>query len=134
MEKNKEVTIKDLKQFGIVLALILWVFGAIQFFKGRDIYIWFAAAGMVSAGMAVFAVPGLRPVYKGFIKLAHAIGWVNARVILFLVYYLLVFPIGVLMRLAGKDSMSANWDKKSDTYWIERPLVVDTKESLENQF
>jgi len=132
--RNKEVTVKDLKQFGLVLALILAAFSALHFSKGRGYFVYFAAASGVVAVMAILLPKTLRPVYAVFIKIAMAIGWFNARLILCFLFYFLVFPIGFIMRLCGKDPMNRKACKDTGSYWIEREKVSLSRENLEKQY
>ncbi|MCE5270112.1 SxtJ family membrane protein, partial [bacterium] len=57
---------------------------------------------------------------KLWMKLAHALGWFNTRLLLILVFYLVLTPVGLLMRLFGKRPLSLGWDKDAPSYWIER--------------
>ncbi|MEA3488873.1 MAG: SxtJ family membrane protein [Candidatus Omnitrophota bacterium] len=131
----ENVKTKDLRQFGIVLGIILGIIGGIQFLKGHThVYPWFFGFG-ITALLLGAALPWLlKPVFIGFTKVAHAIGWFNTRVILILVYYLLLTPIGVVMRLFGKDLLNKKIDKSEKTYWLEREKPVAVKEDLEKQF
>ena len=76
----------------------------------------------------------LRPVYAVFIKVAHAIGWFNTKVILTLIYFALITPIAVIMRVLGNDPLNMKTDKKLSTYWVKRPVLKAAREQLEKQF
>jgi ABC-type glycerol-3-phosphate transport system permease component len=131
----KEVSVKDLRQFGIVLAIILGVIGGIHFLKGHaSAYPWFWGFGASALIMAVFIPRILKPIYIVFTKIAHAIGWFNTRVILILVYYAILTPIGILMKVFGRDALNRKIDKSAESYWIKRQTVIPVKESLEKQF
>ena len=132
---KKETTTKDLRQFGIVLGLILGVIGGIHYLKGHEhSYPWLFAAGAVSIMLGVLTPGVLKPAFTVFTKVAHAIGWFNTRVILALVYYILLTPIGLIMRLFGKDLLNVKIRKEEKSYWIRRPNTAATKETLERQF
>jgi len=131
----KEIKIKDLRQFGLVLGGILGLFGTIHFFKGHfKVYPWFFGVGGVSLSLAIIVPIALKPFFIVFTKVAHAIGWFNTRVILAIVYYLILTPIGLVMRLFGKDPLNRRVDKTKETYWTPKPAPVSLKESLEKQF
>ena len=75
----------------------------------------YLGAGLFFA-LAGLAIPrALEPVYRWWMKLAEALGWINTRIILVLVYYLIVTPIGLVMRLAGRSPIATGRDAKS--YW-----------------
>ena len=63
-----------------------------------------------------------RQLYVGWMLAAVPIGWTISHAILAIVYYVVVTPIGLLMRLVGRDPMQRRLDRSgSGTYWIERP-------------
>jgi hypothetical protein len=67
--------------------------------------------------ISAFVSPtSLRVVYRGWMALGQALGWFNTRIILGVVFYLLVTPMGLLMRLAGKDPMRRRYAPEADTY------------------
>lgn len=74
----------------------------------------------------------LAPLYKAWMTFGHGLGWINARIILGLVFFVMVTPIGLVMRLAGKDLLRMR-TRKSASYWVERGQPLDPQ-SLRNQF
>lgn len=132
---KKEIKIKDLKQFGIVFGIILAVFGSIHCIKDRvHVYPWFFIFALVLILCALIAPKILKPVYIVFLKIAHTIGWFNTRVILILVYYVLLVPIGFCVKIFGGDILNRRIDRNVESYWVERKPVTVAKESLEKQF
>jgi len=78
-------------------------------------------------------IPGvLRPVYVTWMKIGHAIGWINTRIILGMLFYVLVLPMGLIMRMFGKDPMARKVDKSAPSYRIES--VSPPKDRLEKPF
>jgi len=133
--KNKRDELKDLRQFGMALAGILMVFGAIHFMKNRIAFAqWFCGTGLAVLCAGLFAPRTLRYIYAIFLKIAHAIGWFNTRVILAIIYFLLLTPIAVAMKILGKDPLKRKIDKSASTYWVRRPASKAVKEQLEKQF
>lgn len=134
MERARN-NLKDLRQFGMMLAGISAVFGFIhcskEHFVISQLFFW---AGLSALCISLFAPGSLKPVYAVFLKVAHAIGWFNTRVILILIYFVIVTPISVMMRIVGKDSLDRKTDKDRLTYWAKRPVPKAIKEKLEKQF
>ncbi len=74
----------------------------------------------------------LRPVYQGWMAIGNVLGWINTRIILGLVFYIVIMPIGLAMRLLGKDPMERKLSyeeksyriqsKKPDKQQVERPF------------
>ena len=70
--------------------------------------------------MIFFAVPVVRrPLYLGWMYATLPIGWVVTHVMLGLIYYLMFTPIGLIMRLGGRDLMQRRFDREASSYWIE---------------
>lgn len=134
MQKKRD-ELKDLRQFGIALAAILVVFGLIKYLKhGVMSAVWLCGAGAIILSLGLFAPRMLKGAYSIFLKVAHAIGWFNTRAILVLIYFLLVTPIAVIIRILGKDPLNRKICKDESSYWIKRSSVKTVKEQLEKQF
>lgn len=132
---KKHNELKDLRQFGIVLAAMLIIFGLIYFFNGRGAwYPWFFGLGLIVFCMTIIMPKSLRKTYSVFTKVAYAIGWFNTRIILVLIYYCILSPIAFLMKIFGKDLLKRNIDKSVSSYWVTRQQVKSIKEQLEKQF
>lgn len=80
------------------------------------------------------AVAGfLKKPYVYWMKLAHALGWVNTRVLLFLFFCLVLGPVALVGRLFGKNFFDDH-RKGSRSYWHLRPEPSFSKESCRRQF
>ena len=133
-DKNNS-SVKELRNYGVVMAAALAVIGALLLWRGRSYYpTFFAGAGAFL--LTALVVPGvLRPVYKVWMTLALALGWVMTRVILIAAFVLLVTPVGLLLRLCGKDLLDLRFDPASPGgYWKERDPTADKERDYEKQF
>ena len=127
---NKDPTRRELKQFGFIWLGFLALFGVIAHFKfGSPLaarWLWVAAVVVPIVGWLVPAF--MRLVFLGMSYLAWPIGFVVSHVVLAVVYYLVLTPIGLLTRLFGYDSMKRKFDPEAESYWVERPVEgVDSK-------
>ena len=76
----------------------------------------------------------LRPVFKLWLKVAHAIGWFNTQLLLSIVFILIFAPTGLVMRLLRKDPMKRKMLAKG-TYWEPHELEgLKDKNRYERQF
>lgn len=75
---------------------------------------WWAAAVITALALALPA--SLIWLYKPWMKFADVAQWVNSRIILFILFYLMILPIGLLRRLLRKDSMQRKFDPAAKTY------------------
>jgi hypothetical protein len=82
----------------------------------------------------LFTYPLLRPIYIGWMKFAFVLGWVNTRVILSVFFYLVITPVGLVMRLFGRDPMNRKFDRSAASYWVRRPEAPADLKRYENLF
>jgi hypothetical protein len=71
---------------------------------------------LVILPLVAFAPTLLRPLFKLWMKLAHAVGWFNSQVILTVVFILFIIPTGLIMKLLRKDPMKRKMFTE-ETYW-----------------
>lgn len=111
---------KGLRQFGLItggfVAVLFglalpWLFG--WRFPGWP---WVVAAILVS--WALIWPQGLNPVYRGWMRVGLVIGSVVNRIVLGIAFYLLFFPMGLVMRLFGHDPMARSLDPRKDSYRV----------------
>jgi hypothetical protein len=114
---------RTLSHFGIAWLVFVAAFGAVVWWREG----WLAAAVALWSTAVVVPVIGwidprfMRIVYLGMSYAAWPVGFVVSHVILAAVYYLVLTPVGLAMRLLGHDPMSRRFDAGAATYWIERP-------------
>ena len=123
---------KQERQFGYLFAGVctLVAFWPLWPLSAPDLYWLAGAAGFALAGLAWPRV--LRPLYTLWMKLGHALGWINARIILALVFFLFVTPTGFIVRLLGYDPLRLR-RRASGSYWVKRGADWNPQ-SLRDQF
>jgi hypothetical protein len=103
---NQEPAIKELRSFGLIVGGVFLVIGLWPvLFRGEDPRLWSLGIGGALAALGVVAPASLKQVHRGWMKVGHVLGAINTRIILGIIYYGLITPMGVAMRLMGKDSM-----------------------------
>ena len=116
MGKNSK---KDLRIFGIIFGIILLIVGIRLSFKFHSYGFSFVTVfGLLFILTGLLFPLSLRPVYAAWMKIAHLIGWVNTRVLLMCIFYVIISPIGLLMKIFGKDLLAKKIDKGKKSYWI----------------
>ena len=118
---------KELRQF----AALFLIFGvgagtAIHFFKDWPALVsqilWIAGPVVGIAGLIFPTL--VRPVYVVMMAVTLPIGMVVSTVLMIVIYYLVLTPIGLLMRVFKYDPMHRRFDLAAKTYWIERPKQI----------
>ena len=126
---NRTPSRKDLRLFGLLLPVF---FGALGLIVGRRTGSAFAARAVWSLGLAAclsyWAIPSLRrPVFVGWSYATYPFGWAVSHLVLAVVYFGVVTPIGVLARLFRQDPMHRRFDPAAPTYWVTRPPDADIR-------
>lgn len=97
-----------LRRFGLTIgAFVAALFGLLLpwiFARPFPAWPWVVAGAFTAVALAVPAA--LRLVYQWWMRLGAVLGWVNTRLILGLLFFVVFFPVGLLRRLFGKDSMA----------------------------
>jgi hypothetical protein len=101
------------RQFGLAVGTVLLVLSALLFWRGRILTAEiFAAIGAVLVILGRFAPRLLKYPSAAWWKLAMVLGYVNARIILTLIFAIVLVPIGAIWRILGRDPLArrrANW-------------------------
>lgn len=114
---------QSLKKFGIVMGVAFLVLTLLTFIKHKHITMLFPAISGTFFIIA-FTVPGLlKPIYIFWMKLALVLGWINTRLILSVLFYLIFTPIGIGMKLFGADLLDRKIDKQKESYWRKKDLI-----------
>lgn len=134
-----DMTTAELRKFGLVTGAIIigfiglflpWMKGGID----KALH-WLQFAGPIGGVLIVWALAhpaSLIYFHKPWMAIAEKLGWINTRIILFLVFYAMFFPIGIIMRLAGNDPMHRRFDNAIKSYRSTRENP--TKDHMEHPY
>lgn len=132
--KNIPSTKSDLKKFGVTIGIVLVLIAIILFYLTYSSYLYFAAVGLLFIILAYFFPIILIPIQKFWMVLALILGWISTRIILSVLFYLIMTPIGLAAKIFRKDFLNLKLDKSNQSYWNYREKVLYTKEKSERQF
>lgn len=124
--------IKEYRRFGFLVGGIFLLIGFWPLMQSLPLQVLALVVGGVLVGTVLVHPPLLGPVYRGWMVLGHGLGWINTRIIFGLLYYLLFTPIGLVMRLCGKDPLNRKFDLAAYSYKI--PLVPEKRTDMKKQF
>ena len=128
--KNNEIKISSNKSFGIVFFIVFFLFGIWPALKGNDIRYWSISLSLIFLILGLLNSKLLTPINRLWFKFGIILGNFIAPIIMGLVFFLVVTPIGLTMKLFGKDLINLK-KNKDKTYWIEKKEI---KTSMKNQF
>lgn len=125
---------KALKGFGLTVGTVLLIIGALLFYYGKDASLYFATAGIFLI-MSGFLVPNiLKPFNFVWMSLAVLLGFFMTRLILSVLFYVIMTPIGLVARLFGKDFIDKKINRNAKSYWNYRKKEAFSPEIYERQF
>lgn len=125
---------KALREFGFVMAAFFGIIGVVAMFRGRAHFVHLLSVAMAFGILALTLPRVLLPLQKAWMALSIVIGFFMSRLIMVILFYGVLTPIGVVMRVFGKDVLDEKIDKNKASYWHIRPKEAKAKESYENQF
>ena len=130
--KNIPSAEKDLRSFGRVMGIAFGILSGVLFWRHRPSWPVFAGLSAFFFAFGFLFPRALKPVQTAWMTLALLMGWVMTRVILAIVFYLVITPIGLVIRLSGKDFMNRSFPGNEGSYWLDHAERV--KEDYERQF
>ncbi|MGR3319932.1 MAG: SxtJ family membrane protein [Candidatus Anammoxibacter sp.] len=126
---------KHIRTFGFGLTVFLALIGGLQIYKGHSsVAVYPFSASLVALCVSLAFPIALKPIYKVMMFAAQAIGWVNTRLLLGIIFYTIFAPIGLFLRLIRKDLLDRKFDKNCDSYWVKRDKQVMDMSRYEKQF
>jgi len=122
------------RSFGVTFAVFFALVGLAPLFRHQPVRWW--AIG-ISGALSIVAIAGprvLRPANRLWMGFAAVLNRVMSPVMMGLVFYLAVFPTGLIMRMLGKDPMKRRFEPEADSYWIPRTPPGPPADSMPRQF
>lgn len=119
---NRHPSKKDLRVFAILWIIFLSGFGYLAYHESQT-----ALAVVLVILAALIGITGLilpratRWVYLGMAYAVFPIGFVVSHFLLAMVFYAVLTPIGLLMRILGRDPLHRRFERDRDSYWEVRP-------------
>ena len=124
------VNISSNRSFGIVFFIVFLLFALYPLTHGGEIKVWLLIISLIFLVLGLLNSKILSPLNKIWFKFGILLGKVIAPLIMGIIFFLVVTPIGYLMRLLGKDLLNLKYNKDK-SYWIEKS---GPKSKMKNQF
>lgn len=134
LEREEDVEGFSNRSFGIVFAVAFSVISLFPLLHEGPVRVWSFVVGGVFLLLALAVPDVLAPLARLWLKLGLLLGKIVSPIALGIVFYGVVTPIGLVMKMLGKDILKLRTDKQAATYWVEREPPGPTAESLKDQF
>jgi hypothetical protein len=118
-------TKEDLRSFGLQMALILGLIAGWVMYQNKASWLLWVTLTFLFGISALLAPSILRPIDKFWMKLGEWLGMIMTPVIMGVLFYGVITPIGLIMRALGKDLIDQKLDKSAKSYWIKATKTED---------
>ena len=130
---------RQLRGFGVIAFIAFGAIGSWIYFRHGILGISLTPHTAVPLGYALWTLGGLcglgslaapwalRPLYLTLTVVSMPIGFVVSHVLMGLLFYVVITPIGLIFRLLGRDPLCRAFDPTAKSYWVGREVVTDVK-------
>jgi len=130
MKKSENIKIGSNRSFGIVFFVVFLLIALYPFTYNGELRIWSLIISLIFLFLGVFNSKFLTPLNKLWFKFGLLLGRIISPIIMGFIFFLVVTPIGLFMRIIGKDLLYLKFNK-NHSYWIEKS---GPKSKMRNQF
>jgi saxitoxin biosynthesis operon SxtJ-like protein len=118
---SEQADVKQLRSFGFTVGGVFLLIGLWPWFwRGEALRLWAIILAGLLMPLGLILPQLLAPLYKGWMAVGHVLGWINTRIILGILYYGLVVPMGLVMKILGHDPMRRAFVPGMESYRVVR--------------
>ena len=129
---NKEkIKMSSNKSFGIVFFVFFLILSLYPLLNKEKLNLLFLIFSITFLILGILNSKILTPLNKVWFKFGIILGKIISPIIMGIIFFLVVTPVGLLMKILGKDLLKLKYNKKDNTYWIEKN---GPKSKMKNQF
>ena len=113
------------RSFGIIFFIVFLLISLWPILKGLEIRVWALIISLIFLLLGLINSNFLTPLNKTLIKFGILLGKIIAPLVMGLIFFLIVTPIGLLLRIFGKDVLNLKFSK-ANSYWLKREKNIQT--------
>ena len=119
------------RSFGLLFFVVFLIIGLWPIKNGESLNIYFLTASVIFLLLGLINSKLLSPLNKLWIKFGEILGIIIAPLVMALVYFVILTPVSLIVRIFGKDLLGLKFLKEKETYWIKRKKNLG---SMKKQF
>ena len=127
---TEEINKSSNRSFGLVFFIVFLLIGIYPLFKNGEFRSWSIIISLIFLVLGIIDSKLLSPLNKLWFKFGLMLGKIISPLIMGIIFFIVVTPTAIIMRILGKDLLNLKYNKK-DSYWIEKS---DVKSKMKNQF
>ena len=128
---SQKIKIGSNKSFGIVFFVVFLIIGLYPLIYNDNPKIWALITSAIFLFLGLINSKLLTPLNKAWFIFGMFLGKIVSPFVMGIIFFLVVTPIGFIMKILGKDLLRLKFNKNVHTYWIEKS---DQKSKMKNQF
>lgn len=122
---NRNPGARDLRTFGLLLVVFVALVGGLAWWRTGSVpYAIWGGGGLLALVYGLVPVVR-RPIFVGWTYAASPIGWTVSHLLLGLIYFGVITPIGLALRALGRDPLARHFDPAARSYWTPHPPERD---------
>jgi len=122
------------RNFGLVFAAVFALLALSPLMRGNEMRVWPLPVAAAFLAAAVLLPGALAPLNQLWFRFGLALGKFVTPLVMAVLFFVTVTPVGVLMRIAGRDPLRLRWQPAAKSYWLERSPAGPAPETLKDQF
>ena len=120
MTSKSKIKLSSNRSFGLVFFVVFLIIALWPLKSGEEFRLWSLVLSIIFFILGVLNSKLLTPLNRLWLKFGIFLGIVVSPIVMGMVYFIVVTPTGVFMRLLGKDLLKTNKEKNASTYWVKR--------------
>lgn len=134
LKTREEIQGSSNRSFGLVFSVVFLVIAALPLFTGEGMRIWSLMVSLVLLVVSFTAPLILSPLNRLWTRIGLLLHGIISPIVLGILFFAMVVPMGILMRLFGKDPLRLHFEPGLNSYWIKRDPPGPKPESMTDQF
>ena len=126
-----DVKISSNRSFGLVFFIVFLLIASYPVIYNGEVRTWSLLISLIFLVLGLFNSKILSPLNKLWFKFGILLGKIISPLVMGMIFFFVVTPIGLIMRLMGKDVLNLKYNNKNKSYWIEKS---GPKSKMKNQF
>ena len=118
------------RSFGLLFFIVFLIISIWPLLNSEAVRLWALTISLAFLILGILNSKILAPLNKGWVKFGELLGRIIAPFVMFLVFFIILTPIGIILKLFGKDLLKIKKNKLLKSYWIHRKNIT----SMNRQF
>jgi hypothetical protein len=133
-ERQEQVLGPSNRSVGLTFAAVLVLIGFAPLLRGGEPHVWSVGAGFAFAAVALIVPRALSPLNRIWTKLGLMLHKVMSPVVLGIMFFVVIMPMGLIMKALRRDPLRLRFDPQADSYWVRREPPGPAPQDLPEQF